>query len=55
MVIVADYNGTPVKLFYIKYKNAKNRTLLLTTDLSLSFARAMELYQLRWIIELMYK
>lgn len=55
MVIVAGYNGTPVKLFYIKYKNAKSWTLLLTTDLSLSFARAMELYQIRWSIEVMYK
>jgi hypothetical protein len=55
MVIVATYNGTPVKLFYIKYKKAKSWTLLLSTDLSLSFARAMELYQIRWSIEVMYK
>ncbi|MDR0575027.1 MAG: transposase [Tannerella sp.] len=51
---IADYNGTPVKLFYIKYKNAKNWTLLLTPDLSLSFTQAMELYQIRWSIEVMY-
>ena len=43
----ASYNGTAVNLFYIKYKNAKHRILLLTTDLSLSFARAMEVYQIR--------
>jgi hypothetical protein len=55
MMLVADYNGTSVQLFYIKYKHAKNWTLLLTTDLSLSFARAMELYQIRWSIEVMYK
>ncbi|MDR2652890.1 MAG: transposase [Prevotellaceae bacterium] len=55
MMIVAGHHGTQVKLFYIKYKNAKNWTLLLTTDLSLSFARAMELYQIRWSIEVMYK
>jgi hypothetical protein len=55
MAVVANYNGTPVKLFYIKYKNAKYWTLLLTTDLSLSFAQVMELYQIRWSIEVMYK
>jgi hypothetical protein len=46
--VVAHYKGTPVKLFYIKYKNAKHWTLLLTTDLSLSFVKTMELYQIRW-------
>ena len=50
----ATYNEIPVKLFYIKYKNAKDRTLLLTTYLSLSFAQTMELYQIRWSIEVMY-
>jgi hypothetical protein len=53
--VVANYKGTPVKLFYIKYKNAKNWTLLLTTDLSLSFVKAMELYQIRWGIEVLFK
>jgi hypothetical protein len=54
-VVVAHYKGTPVKLFYIKYKNAKHWTLLLTTDLSLSFVKAMELYQIRWSIEVLFK
>jgi len=54
-VVTANYKGTPVKLFYIKYKRAKNWTLLLTTDLSLSFTRAMELYQIRWSIEVLYR
>jgi IS4 transposase len=53
--VVANYKGTPVKLFYIKYKNAKHWTLLLTTDLSLSFVKAMELYQIRWSIEVLFK
>jgi len=54
-VQVANYKGTPVKLFYIKYKKAKNWTILLTTDLSLSFVKAMELYQIRWSIEVLNK
>jgi len=54
-VVVANYKGTPVKLFYIKYKRATKWTLLLTTDLSLSFVKAMELYQIRWSIEVLFK
>jgi hypothetical protein len=54
-VVEANYKGTPVKLFYIKYKKSKNWTVLLTTDLSLSFVKTMELYQIRWSIEVLYK
>jgi hypothetical protein len=35
-------------------KNEKDRTLLLTTDLTLSFTKAMELYQIRRSIEVMF-
>ena len=52
---IANYKGTPVKLFYIKYKNATKWRLLLTTDLSLSFVKAMELYKIRWSIEVLFK
>jgi hypothetical protein len=55
MVVTVMYKGTPVKLFYIKYKHSQNWTLLLTTDLSLSFTKAMELYQIRWSIEVLFK
>jgi len=54
-VVVANYKGIHVKLFYIKYKRSKVWTLLLSTDLSLSFVKAMELYQIRWSIEVLYK
>jgi len=53
--VLANYKGTPVKLFYIKYKHANKWTLLLTTDCSLSFVKAMELYQIRWSIEVLFK
>jgi hypothetical protein len=53
--VLANYKGMPVKLFYIKYKNARKWTLLLTTDRSLSFVNAMELYQIRWSIEVLFK
>ena len=35
--------------------NAKNWTLLLTTDLILSFVQTIETYQIRWTIEVLFK
>ena len=51
----AIYKGTQVRLFYIMYKGSKKWKLLLTTDMSLSFVKAMELYQIRWSIEVLFK
>ena len=53
--LVVDYKGQPVKLFFIKYNNATNWSLLLTTDLKLSFTQAIERYQIRWSIEVLFK
>lgn len=52
--LVVDYKGVKVRLFFIRYNNAKNWTILLTTDLTLSFVRAIELYQIRWTIEVLF-
>jgi len=51
----AIYKGTPVRLFYVKYNRTDKWKLLLTTDLSLSFSKTMEIYQIRWSIEVFYK
>lgn len=53
--LVADYKGERVRLFFIKYNNAKSWTLLLTTDMTLTFVQAIELYQIRWTIEVLFK
>ena len=53
--VVCEYKKNKVKLVYIKYHNAQNWTLLLTTDLTIKFVRAMELYQIRWTIEVLFK
>lgn len=52
---IAVYKGEKVKLFYVKYGKSKNWSLLLTTNLVLSFVEAIELYQIRWTIEVMFK
>ena len=51
----AIYKGTPVRLFYVKYRGANKWKLLLTTDCSLTFVKTMELYQIRWTIEVLFK
>jgi hypothetical protein len=53
--IVADYKGVKVKLFFIRYQSSQKWTLLLTTNLSLTFCDAIEIYQIRWTIEVMFK
>jgi hypothetical protein len=55
IAVTANYKGIPVKLFYIRYRNSKNWTLMLTTDLRLNFVKAFELYQIRWTIEVLFK
>lgn len=54
-VVLANYKGEPVKLFYLKYGRSKNWTLLLSTNLSIKFTEAIELYQIRWTIEVFFK
>jgi hypothetical protein len=53
--LVVDYKGEAVKLFFIKYNNAPHWSLLLTTDLKLNFTKAIERYQIRWSIEVLFK
>ena len=53
--MAVDYKGERVRLFAIQYKNANRWTLLLTTDLQLSFVQAIEIYQIRWTIEVLFK
>jgi hypothetical protein len=53
--LIVDYKGNRVRLYFIKYRNSKNWTLLLTTDLTLSFVQTLELYQIRWTIEVLFK
>ena len=53
--LVVDYKGHRVRLFLVKYNHSKNWTLLLTTDVRLSFVQVLELYQIRWTIEVLFR
>ena len=55
IVVNVVYKGIPVKLFYVKYKRAKTWTFILSTDTIISFNRAIEIYQIRWTIEVLFK
>lgn len=50
-----EYKGTPVKLFFSRYSQRGKWHLLLTTDLSLTFNKAIEIYNKRWSIEVFFK
>lgn len=45
----------PVRLFIIKYGKKQDWNILLTTDRTLSFAKAFEYYQIRWNTEVMFR
>ena len=50
-----EFKGTPVTLFCIRLtKKGKWRTIL-TTDRDLTFEQAMEIYAMRWSIEVFFK
>jgi hypothetical protein len=52
---VADWNGQKVVLYFTrKGKHGKWKTIL-STDLSASFVRTVEIYQIRWTIEVFFK
>ena len=53
--LLVEYKGLSVKLFFIRYAGQKKWKLLLTTDLNLTFNKAIEIYSHRWMIEVMFK
>jgi hypothetical protein len=53
--IACEYKGNPLNLFFVKMGRSSNWHLLATTDLSLNFISLMEVYQIRWSIEVFYK
>jgi len=53
--VICKYKGIRVNLFYVKIGSSGNWHLLLTTNLDLSFIKLMEVYQIRWSIEVFFK
>ncbi|MCP4264780.1 MAG: transposase, partial [Candidatus Brocadiaceae bacterium] len=53
--VKANYMGIRVNLFLVKMGRQKNWRMLVTTDLSLSFPKLIEIYKIRWTIEVFFK
>lgn len=53
--VMVDYKGVPLLLFFSRYGRRGKWHLTASTNLSLSFIKAMEIYQLRWAIEVFFK
>lgn len=50
-----EMGGIQVKMFFVRYGKQDKWRLLITTDLSLSFVKTFEIYQIRWTTEVLYK
>lgn len=53
--LIVEYKGMPVELFFSRYSKQKKWHLLLTTNLALTFNKAIEIYTPRWTIEVLFK
>jgi len=49
------YKGTPMQLFFTKQSGQKDWRLLVTTNMTISYIKAIEIYQIRWAIEVFFK
>ena len=52
--LYAEYQGIKIKIFLIKFGKGRWR-MLVTTDLKMSFTRIIEIYKIRWTIEVFFK
>ncbi len=51
----AKLGEQPIRIFIIKYGRSTHWKVLLTTDTSMNFVRAFELYERRWGIEVIFR
>jgi hypothetical protein len=54
--VMVNYSDIgPVKLFFTRFSKRSKWRLMLTTKVDLTFYQAMEIYNIRWTIEVMFK
>ena len=53
--IQAEYQGIRVVMFLIRIGRGENWRLLVSTDLNIGFNKLMEVYKIRWTIEVFFK
>jgi predicted nucleic acid-binding Zn finger protein len=52
---LVDYNGVPMKMFFSRQGTNGKWRVFITTDTELSFIRMIEIYQIRWTVEVFFK
>lgn len=52
---VVEYGETKVKLFFSKFRNDKKWTVLMTTNCDISYEKAVQIYTMRWTIEVFFR
>jgi hypothetical protein len=54
--VVVDYEGIgPIRLYFCRFPYQKEWRLFLSTDTSLTFVKMLEIYSIRWTIEVFFK
>jgi len=52
---LVDYNGVPIKMFFSRQGTNGKWRVFITTNTELSFIRMIEIYQIRWTVEVFFK
>jgi predicted nucleic acid-binding Zn finger protein len=52
---MVEYNGVPIKMFFSRKGSKGKWRVFITTDTSLSFIKMIEIYQIRWTVEVFFK
>lgn len=50
-----NYKGIELKAYWVRMNGQQSWKMLISSDLNLTFAKAMEYYQIRWSIEVFFK
>ena len=53
--LIVEYKGFRLKLFFNRFSKRGNWELLITTDTKLTFNKLMQIYSIRWSIEVFFK
>jgi len=53
--LIVSYKGMEVRLFFIRYGNQKKWRVIVCSNTKLTFIKMMEIYQIRWSIEVFFK
>jgi len=53
--VAVTYGGIRINLFFVKMGRGNSWKLLITTDLTMGFQKLMNIYQIRWSIEVFFR